>query len=85
MVISLVENKKFLQMLVENSHEELYMSSRWWKCRVYDSLRGYFQQSYQDSSSERVIDGTNSTISEEDSNLDEKNKRHSTLLATLCG
>ena len=46
------------------------------KCRVHDSLRGYFHQSYQDSSSERVIDGTNSTISEEDSNLDEKNKRH---------
>ena len=55
------------------------------KCRAHDSLRGYFHQSYQDSSSERVIDGTNSTISEKDSNLDEKNKRHTSLLVPAIG
>lgn len=31
------------------------------------------------------IDGTNSTISEKDSNLDEKNKRHTSLLVPAIG
>ena len=61
--------------------EDQGWSSR--KCRVHDSLRGYFHQSYQDSSSEEVIDGANSTISEEDSNLDEKNKRHTSSVVPL--